>query len=53
MRPPFDPIIIQFAPNFAIHWYGVLIVVGILAGAYYAAWRAKRKTAAGKEAPHA
>ena len=42
MRPPFDPIIIQFAPNFAIHWYGVLIVVGILAGAYYAAWRAKQ-----------
>ena len=41
MRPPFGPIIIQFAPNFAIHWYGVLIVVGILAGAYYAAWRAK------------
>jgi phosphatidylglycerol:prolipoprotein diacylglycerol transferase len=42
MRPPFDPIIIEFAPNFAIHWYGVLIVVGILAGAYYAAWRAKQ-----------
>ncbi len=42
MRPPFDPIIIQFAPNFAIHWYGLLIVVGILAGAYYAAWRAKQ-----------
>jgi phosphatidylglycerol:prolipoprotein diacylglycerol transferase len=42
MRPPFDSLIIEFAPGVGIHWYGVLIVVGILAGAYYAAWRAKQ-----------
>jgi phosphatidylglycerol:prolipoprotein diacylglycerol transferase len=42
MRPPFDPIIVEFFPGFAIHWYGVLIVLGIVAGAYYAAWRAKQ-----------
>jgi phosphatidylglycerol:prolipoprotein diacylglycerol transferase len=42
MRPPFNPILIPFSPGFGIHWYGVLIVVGIMAGAYYAAWRARQ-----------
>ena len=42
MRPPLDPIIISFAPGFGIHWYGVLIVTGILLGTYCAAWLAKR-----------
>jgi phosphatidylglycerol:prolipoprotein diacylglycerol transferase len=40
MRPPFDPILIEFAPGYGIHWYGILIVAGIMAGAYYAARRA-------------
>jgi phosphatidylglycerol:prolipoprotein diacylglycerol transferase len=44
MRPPFDPILIEFpfGQGAGIHWYGVLIVLGILAGASYAAWRAKQ-----------
>jgi phosphatidylglycerol:prolipoprotein diacylglycerol transferase len=42
MKPPFDPILIHFGPDFGIHWYGILIVAGIMLGAYYAAWRAKR-----------
>jgi phosphatidylglycerol:prolipoprotein diacylglycerol transferase len=40
MRPPVDPILIQIGPNFAVHWYGVLLVLGIILGAYYAARRA-------------
>jgi phosphatidylglycerol:prolipoprotein diacylglycerol transferase len=42
MRPPVDPIIIHFTPNFGIHWYGLLIVSGVMLGAIYAAWRARR-----------
>jgi phosphatidylglycerol:prolipoprotein diacylglycerol transferase len=42
MRPPFGSMIVEFAPGIGIHWYGVLIVVGILASAYYAAWQARR-----------
>ena len=41
MRPPFDPILIQITPTFGIHWYGILIVTGVLLGAMYAAWRAR------------
>jgi phosphatidylglycerol:prolipoprotein diacylglycerol transferase len=42
MRPPFGSMIVEFAPGVGIHWYGVLIVLGIIAGAYYAAWRARQ-----------
>jgi phosphatidylglycerol:prolipoprotein diacylglycerol transferase len=42
MKPPFGSMIVEFAPGVGIHWYGVLIVVGILAGAYYASWRARQ-----------
>lgn len=42
MRPPVDPILIRITPNFGIHWYGILIVTGIMLGAAYAAWRARR-----------
>ncbi len=41
MRPPLDPILIHITPTFGIHWYGILIVSGIMLGASYAAWRAK------------
>jgi len=42
MKPPFDPILIQLAPNLGVHWYGILIVTGVLLGAVYASWRAKQ-----------
>lgn len=49
MRPPVDPILIHFTPTFGIHWYGLLIVTGVMLGAVYAAWRAKRD---GKDPDH-
>ncbi len=42
MKPPFDPILIRITPDFGIHWYGILIVTGIMLGAVYASWRAKQ-----------
>ena len=42
MRPPLDPILIHFTADFGIHWYGILIVSGVMLGALYASWRAKR-----------
>jgi phosphatidylglycerol:prolipoprotein diacylglycerol transferase len=42
LRPPLDPVLIRFSPNFGIHWYGILIVTGIMMGATYAAWRSRR-----------
>jgi len=42
MKPPFDPILIHFTPDFGIHWYGVLIVTGVMLGAVYASWRARQ-----------
>jgi len=42
MKPPLDPILIHLGPNFGIHWYGVLIVSGVMLGAVYAAWRARQ-----------
>lgn len=42
MKPPVDPILIHFTPNWGIHWYGLLIVTGVLLGALYAAWRARQ-----------
>ncbi|MCX7681645.1 MAG: prolipoprotein diacylglyceryl transferase [Anaerolineae bacterium] len=41
MRPPVDPILIHITPNFGIHWYGVLIVIGVMLGAVYASRRAR------------
>jgi phosphatidylglycerol:prolipoprotein diacylglycerol transferase len=34
--------LISLGPDFGIHWYGVLIVLGIIFGTYYAAWRARQ-----------
>ncbi len=42
MQPPADPLLIRFTENWGIHWYGLLIVSGVLLGAVYAAWRASR-----------
>jgi phosphatidylglycerol:prolipoprotein diacylglycerol transferase len=42
MKPPFDPILIYITPDFGIHWYGILIVTGVMLGALYASWRAKQ-----------
>lgn len=42
MRPPLDPILIHITSTFGIHWYGILIVSGIMLGALYAAQQAKR-----------
>ncbi|NLE44338.1 MAG: prolipoprotein diacylglyceryl transferase [Chloroflexi bacterium] len=41
MRPPVDPILIHITPSFGIHWYGILIVTGIMLGAVYGSWRAR------------
>jgi len=42
MKPPLDPILIRFGPDFGIHWYGILIVTGVMLGAVYASWRARQ-----------
>ncbi|RLC80983.1 MAG: prolipoprotein diacylglyceryl transferase [Chloroflexi bacterium] len=42
MKPPFDSILIHLGPSFGVHWYGVLIVSGVMLGAVYASWRAKQ-----------
>lgn len=42
MKPPVDPILIHFTENWGIHWYGLLIVTGVMLGALYAAWRARQ-----------
>jgi len=42
MKPPLDPILIHITPDFGIHWYGILIVSGVMLGTVYAAWRAKQ-----------
>lgn len=42
MQPPVDPLLIRFTENWGIHWYGLLIVSGVLLGAAYAAFRARR-----------
>lgn len=42
MPSPIDPILFQFGP-FAIRWYGLLIVAGVLAAAYIATIEAQRK----------
>jgi phosphatidylglycerol:prolipoprotein diacylglycerol transferase len=42
MPSPIDPILFQFGP-FAIRWYGLLIVAGVLAAAYIATVEARRR----------
>jgi len=42
MKPPLDPILIHITPDFGIHWYGILIVTGVMLGALYASWRASQ-----------
>lgn len=42
MQPPVDPLLIRFTENWGIHWYGVLIVSGVLLGALHAALRARQ-----------
>jgi phosphatidylglycerol:prolipoprotein diacylglycerol transferase len=46
MQPPFDPILFQVGP-FALRWYGVLIVGGILLAAWVAARYVERKGQSG------
>ena len=41
MTPPIDPILFQVGP-LTVHWYGILVVTGILLGAQVAAFLAKR-----------
>lgn len=41
MSPPVDPILLRIGP-FAVHWYGVLILTGVLLGAVYASRQAPR-----------
>jgi phosphatidylglycerol:prolipoprotein diacylglycerol transferase len=48
MTPPVDPILVELGP-FAVHWYGLLIVTGILLSAISASHLAKR---AGKNPDH-
>jgi len=45
MTPPFGPILLEIGP-IAIHWYGILIVTGIILGANVGAYLAK---SAGKD----
>lgn len=41
MTPPLNPILVQLGP-LAIHWYGILVVTGILLGARVATYLAKK-----------
>ncbi|MGD2104001.1 MAG: prolipoprotein diacylglyceryl transferase [Anaerolineae bacterium] len=42
MQPPVDPLLIHFTQNWGIHWYGILIVAGVMLGSLYAALQARR-----------
>jgi phosphatidylglycerol:prolipoprotein diacylglycerol transferase len=42
MKPPFDPVLFWITDTWGIHWYGILIVTGVILGAIYASWRAKK-----------
>lgn len=42
MPSPSSPFLFQIGP-FAVRWYGLLIVIGVLAAAYVSTWQAKRK----------
>ncbi|MFN2285748.1 MAG: prolipoprotein diacylglyceryl transferase [Anaerolineae bacterium] len=46
MTPPFGPILLNIGNVISVHWYGVLIVTGIILGANVAAYLAKK---AGKD----
>jgi len=50
VKPPLDPILIHITPDFGIHWYGILIVTGVLLGTVYASWRARQD---GEDPEHA
>jgi phosphatidylglycerol:prolipoprotein diacylglycerol transferase len=41
MTPPVDPTLVQIGP-IAVHWYGILILTGVLLGAVYASRQAPR-----------
>jgi phosphatidylglycerol:prolipoprotein diacylglycerol transferase len=41
MQPPVDPILVTFGP-FSVHWYGLLIVTGIMLASTVASYLAKR-----------
>ena len=41
MTPPVEPILLQIG-SLSIHWYGVLVVTGILLGTQVASYLAKR-----------
>jgi phosphatidylglycerol:prolipoprotein diacylglycerol transferase len=41
VHPQFDPIAISIGP-LAIHWYGIMYLLGFLAGQYLGIWRAGR-----------
>jgi phosphatidylglycerol:prolipoprotein diacylglycerol transferase len=41
MQPPFDPILFSLGP-ISVHWYGILIVTGILLGSQVAGYLAKQ-----------
>jgi phosphatidylglycerol:prolipoprotein diacylglycerol transferase len=42
MYPPVDPVLVQIG-SFALRWYGVLIITGVLVGAYVAARYVERR----------
>ncbi len=42
MKPPLDPILIHITSDFGIHWYGILIITGVMLGALYASWQARQ-----------
>lgn len=42
MTPPVDPVLLRIGP-LEIHWYGVLLLSGVLLGTVYAARRAPKK----------
>ena len=40
-RSPAEIRPLRITPDFGIHWYGILIVTGVMLGAVYASWRAQ------------
>lgn len=41
IHPQFDPVAFSFGP-LSIHWYGIMYLLGFLAGQYLGIWRANR-----------
>jgi phosphatidylglycerol:prolipoprotein diacylglycerol transferase len=46
IHPQFDPIALQLGP-LAIHWYGLMYLIGFLGGLWLGKWRARQRPAAG------